>query len=106
MIYIQSKIVIPLILGIYDTNKLWWYIDTTFGVHSDMKSHTGMIMTMEKVSARSNSTKNKLNTNSSIGVELVWIDGEISPIIWYEYFYKNKGIKLETTFVTRITRSP
>ena len=68
------------------TNTLRWYVDTAFGVHRDMKSHTGMIITMGQGAASSNSTKQKLNTKSSTEAELVGIYDEISLIIWSGYF--------------------
>ena len=48
MKYIQSIIGLPLILWIDDINNLCWYIDAAFGVHRNMKSHIGMVMTMGK----------------------------------------------------------
>ena len=86
MKYIQSTIGIPRILGIDDTNTLCWYVDAAFGVHHDMKSHTGSIMTMGQGSDSSNSTKHKLNKKSSTEADIVGIDDEISLIIWYGYF--------------------
>ena len=83
--YIRSTIGIPLILGIDDTNTLCWYVDTAFGVHCDMKSRTGMMMTMGQGDSRSNSNKHKLKTKISTEVELVGIDDEISFIIWSGY---------------------
>ena len=68
------------------TNTLRWYVDTVFGVHRDMKSHTGMIITMGQGAASSNSTKQKLNTKRSTEAELVGIYDEISLIIWSGYF--------------------
>ena len=56
------------------TNTLCWYVDAAFGVHRDMKSHTGMIMTMGQGAARSKSIKHKLNESNSTKAELVVID--------------------------------
>ena len=85
MRYIWSTIGLPLILGIYDTNTLRWYVDAAFGVHRDMKSHTGMIMNMGQGAVRSNSKKQKFNTKISTEAELVGIDDEISLIICSVY---------------------
>ena len=57
-----------------------------------MKSHTGMMMTMDQWVARSNSTKHKFNTKSSTEGEIVGIDDEISLIIWYGYFLVEQGV--------------
>ena len=65
MKYIRSNIGLPLIIEIDDTNTLRWYADATFGVHHDMKSHTGIMITMGQGAARSNSTKQRLNTKIS-----------------------------------------
>ena len=76
----------PLIIVVDDTNTLRWYVDAVFGVYRDMKSHTGMMMTMGEGSVRSNSTKQKLNTKISTEAELVGIYDEISLIICSGYF--------------------
>ena len=46
MRYIRSAIGIPLIPGIDHTNTLCWYVDTIFGVHYYMESHTVMMTTV------------------------------------------------------------
>ena len=51
-----------------------WYIDAAFGVHKDMKSHTGNVMTLGKGAANAASLKQKLNTKSSTESELVGTD--------------------------------
>ena len=86
MRYIWSTIGLPHILGIYDTNTLRWHGDTAFGENLDMKSHTGMMMTMGQWDASSNSTKQKSNTKSSTKSEIAGIDDEISLILWSGYF--------------------
>ena len=42
-----------------------WYVDTSFAVHPDFKSHTGAVMKMGKGAVQSFSRKQKLNTRSS-----------------------------------------
>ena len=74
MKYIRSTIGLPLILGIGDTNTLCWYVDASFGVHIDMKSPTGMMMTMGQGAASSNLIKHKFNTKISTDAELFGID--------------------------------
>ena len=48
-----------------DTHILTWYVDAAFAVHSDMKSHTGMVFTLGKGAIISSSTKQKVNARSS-----------------------------------------
>ena len=83
---IQSTIGLPHILGIDDTNTIQWYVNAAFGVHHDMESHTGIMMSMGQRAASSKPTAQKLDTKRSNQEELVGIDDEISRIIWSGYF--------------------
>jgi len=45
---------------------MWsWWVDASFAVHPNMRSHTGGVMTLGSGGAYSVSTKQKLNTRSS-----------------------------------------
>jgi hypothetical protein len=67
-------------------NTLHWYVDASFAVHPDMKSHTGMVMTMGKGSLLSLSTKQKVNARSSTEAELVSLDDMIAKSVWAKRF--------------------
>ena len=45
------------------TDPKWW-VDSSYTVHPDMKSHTGIIMSLGKGATYSGSTKQKLNTKA------------------------------------------
>jgi len=51
-----------------------WWVDSSYAVHPDMRSHSGIIMTLGKGAMYNRSCKQKLNTKSSTEVELVGID--------------------------------
>jgi len=59
MKYLDCTIGLPLILGMDKGKTIKWYVDATFAVHNDMKSHTGAIMTFGRGSAYSRSSKQK-----------------------------------------------
>lgn len=61
-----------------DSQTLSWYIDAVFAVHPDMKSHTGMMFTLDKCAILSSSTKQKVNSRSSTEAELNTTDKNIS----------------------------
>eukprot|EP00957_Ditylum_brightwellii_P104557 7967049-Ditylum_brightwellii.AAC.1 len=48
-----------------------WWVDGTFTVHANMRSHTGTTMSLGKDSIYSASLKQKINTRSSTETELV-----------------------------------
>ena len=46
MKYIQGNIILPLILSIYKSGNMNWYVDAEFAVNKYMRSHTGGFMSM------------------------------------------------------------
>jgi hypothetical protein len=86
--YIRDTIHLPLVLGWDESGTLVWSIDASFGVHMDMKSHTGYCLTMGTGMVVSGSTKQKITTRSSTESELVGIDDTITFIEWISLFMK------------------
>jgi hypothetical protein len=41
--YLHSTKWMPLIMSADGSHNLYWYANSTFGVHKDMKSHTGLV---------------------------------------------------------------
>ena len=58
-----------------------WWIDASFGVHPDLRSHTGATMSLGRGSVYSISRKQKLNTRSSTEAELVGVDDGITLVL-------------------------
>ena len=73
------------------THVMKWWIDASFAVHKDMKSHTGGTMTMGKGSVYSTSIRQKINTKSSTEAEVVGVDDVMHMIIWTRYFLEAQG---------------
>ena len=55
----------PRIIGAGGLDILQTYVDASYAVHNDMKSHTGGLMTMGLGIIQGKATKQKLNTKSS-----------------------------------------
>jgi hypothetical protein len=49
MQYLRNTIDLSLALEADNTKVMKWWIDASFGVHSDMRSHTGGVLTLGKV---------------------------------------------------------
>ena len=73
-----------------------WYADASFAVHPDMKSHTGITMTMGEGAVMSSSRKQKLNTRSSTEAELVACDDAMTQVLWTKHFLEAQGYKNNT----------
>jgi hypothetical protein len=57
-----------------DLHVLKWWVEASYAMHPDMKSHTGATMSMGKGSVYSASRRLKLNTKSSTEARLVGVD--------------------------------
>ena len=62
------------------TGKLEWHVDASFAVHPNMRSHTGITLTMGGGAITSVSRKQGMNTRSSTEAELIAADESIGPI--------------------------
>ena len=68
-----------------------WYVDASFAVHPNMRSHTGGGLTMGRGFPITVSTKQKLTVKSLTEGELVGVD-EIMPImLWMRQFLLEQG---------------
>ena len=80
--YLKNTTSLCLALEADDKQELNWYIDSSFGVHKDMRSHTGSVFTLGKGCVISDSTKQKVNARSSTEAELIAVDDKIAKVIW------------------------
>ena len=62
--YLQSTKDLSLILSADGSGLLRWWVDASYGVHMDMKGHTGGNMSMGKGSVYTTANKQKLVTRS------------------------------------------
>ena len=75
-----------LTLRVDNLNILKWYVDVSFGVHPDFRSHTAII---------SMSRKQKLNTRNTCEAELVGADDMSVLILWTKLFLEELGYTVE-----------
>ena len=80
-----------LTLSVDSLTRVMWWVDASFAVHPDMRSHTGAVMSMGDSAIISMSKKQKLNTRSSTEAELVGVDDAMNLILWMKLFLKEQG---------------
>ena len=71
-----------LVLGSDDRQSNEWWIDASFAVHPDYKSHTGAVHSLGNGVISSISTKQKVNSQLLTEAELIGIDDVISKVLW------------------------
>ena len=82
-----------------NSQTIKWYVDSSFAVHKDMKSHTGAIMTLGTGAIVSDSTKQKVNARSSTESEMIAADDMISKILWTKRFVEAQGHQVKANIV-------
>ncbi len=105
MRYLRGTANMPLVLEADETHIIKWWVDASFAVHPDMKSHTGGAMVMGKGAIYSTSTRHKLNTKSSTEAELVGVNDVMPQILWTRYFLEAQGYGVEDSIIYQDNQS-
>ena len=93
--YLNSTMDKILTLSAQGTSIVKWWADAAYGVHTNLRSHTGGALSLGRGVIKSKSSKQKLNTKSSTEAELVGAV-DLSPyILWTRYFLKSQGYDIK-----------
>jgi Reverse transcriptase (RNA-dependent DNA polymerase) len=103
--YLQSTIDLPLILSGDNAIELRWWVDASYGVHGDMKGHTGGTLTMGAGSIYSTSTKQKMVTRSSTESEVVGVYDVLPQMLWTANFIRDQGYSVITSVLYQDNQS-
>ena len=105
MKYLNGTKKLVLNLSAESLSVVKWYVDASFAVHPDFKSHTGAVMTMGKGAIQSLSRKQKLNTRSSTEAELVAADDTAGMILWTKLFLEDQGYGIQRNILYQDNKS-
>ena len=88
-------------------NVIKWYVDASFAVHPDFRSHTGASMFFgENTGAIQNlSRKQKLNAKSSTIAELIGVDDVSTLVLWTSMFLKEQGYHVDRNIIYQDNKS-
>jgi hypothetical protein len=82
MKYLRGTRTLPLILSANGTGILKWWVDTAFAVHPNMQGHSGGGLSLGRGFPIVSSTKQKLNTQSSMELKIVGANDFMLAICW------------------------
>jgi hypothetical protein len=94
--HLRNTSALVLRLSADNLNVIKWWVDASYAVHHDMRSHTGGTMSMGTGAACSSSTRQKLNTKSSTEAELVGLDDALPQALWTNYSMEAQGCGVST----------
>lgn len=70
------------------------YIDSSHGIHEDLRGQTGIVIKLGESTIFSRSAKQKVNTKSSTETELHGVAEEISQALWTKYILESLNFKV------------
>ena len=105
MRYLRATKELCLTLEAESLQVIRWWVDASFAVHQDMRSHTGGAMSLGRGAIYSTSTRHKLNTKSSTEAELVGVDDVMPMILWTRQFMEGQGYVIEDNIVYQDNQS-
>lgn len=86
-------------------SRVMWWVDASFAVHPDLRSHTGAVMSMGSGALVSMSKKQKLNTRSSTEAELVGADDAMTMVLWTKLFLEAQGYEVQSNVLFQDNQS-
>ena len=92
--YLQDNVDILPTLEMNDSGIIWWWVDASFAIHPDMKSHTGATVSMGGGCPFSLSLRQWINTRSSMEAEQVGVNDTMYLMIWTRLFLEGQGFKV------------
>ena len=105
MKYLRGTTELTLTLEVGDLTVMKWWVDASYAVHPDMRSHTGGTFSLGKGSIYSTSIRQKLNTKSSTEAELVGVSDVMAQILWTRYFLEHQGYNIKTSILYQDNQS-
>ena len=97
--YLNETKELTLTLSSTDLSTIFWWVDASFGVHDDCRSHTGAVMMMNHGAMFALSSKQKLNTRSSPEAELVGVNDAMTMIPWMKHFIEAQGYPVHENII-------
>jgi hypothetical protein len=89
--YLNGTLDLQYTVGANHLGKLRTWVDASYPVHPDMRSHTGSVMSFGTGGILCKSTKQKINTKSSTEAELVGASDYLPNTLWVKMFMEAQG---------------
>lgn len=105
MQYLRATRDMQLTLEASNLNIIKWWMDASFAVHPDMKSHTGAVMTLGRGAMYASSTRQKLNGRSSTEGELIGVSDVLPQVVWTRYFLEAQGYPVTESIIFQDNQS-
>ena len=103
--YVKGSLHLKYTLGADDMGSLRTWVDASYAVHPDMRSHTGGVISFGLGGIACKSSKQKLNTKSSTEAEFVGASDYLPNTIWVQMFMAAQGYTIKSSFLEQDNES-
>jgi hypothetical protein len=103
--YLNSTIDLPLRLGADSLNQFVTWVDASFAVHSDMRSHTGGVISFGRGGLICKSKKQNINTKSSTEAELIGASDYLPNTLYVKLFMEAQGYPIQAAIFNQDNES-
>jgi hypothetical protein len=84
---------------------LKWWVDAAFAVHPNMQGHSGGALSLGRGFPIVSLTKQKLNTRSSMELEIMGANNFMPAICWTQYFMEAQGYQVQDNVLFQDNKS-
>ena len=92
--YIKGSIDKEYTMGADDLHRMRSWVDASYAVHPNMRSHTGGVISLGRGGLICKSSKQKINTKSSTEAEVVGASDYLPHTLWAKMFMEAQGHKI------------
>ena len=103
--YIKGTIDLEYTLGGANLSTMRTWIDASFAVHPDMKSHTGGLISYGRGGVGCKSTKQKMTLMSSTHAEMAGVSDYLPNTVWATKFMTEQGYAPQESFLEQDNES-
>jgi Reverse transcriptase (RNA-dependent DNA polymerase) len=103
--YLRKTNDMPLRLQADSLKIAKWWVDASYAVHPDMKSHTGGVFSLGKGGIYGTSTRQRINAKSSTEAELIGVAEVLPQILWTQYFLEAQGYTCDDSIIYQDNKS-
>jgi hypothetical protein len=89
--YLQQNPIRGILLPTKGEISIETYIDAAFCIHSDGKSHTGVIVRIGGALVYTKSTKQKIVSRDSTESETIGLSDHTDRVLWFQHFLESQG---------------
>jgi hypothetical protein len=89
--YLNGTINLPLRIGADSLNQFATWVDASFAIHPDMRSHTGGVISFGRGGLLCKSKKQNINTKSSTEAELIGASDYLPNTLYVKLFMEAQG---------------